>query len=274
MQFKPSMLGGGRALTIQPYWLYQEGSKPKWVDGKVPEGYVSVGENEKGQPIWAPTNVAKLLAEAKVAKEEEERVAEEEYFADLERVAEKRARAPTRRRDFSKTEKERLAKIPVLLEREDRAPHSEEGDVDDHKKRRGAHLFARGLRTAGTADITATEQQDAKSTRKGYGNRISSKAPVKTGETDRSQTYGKHIIKIKARKLERARLRGKPDAQHVQVRRTEEILKELDAGPNLSSTGKPRGELKAYALKDREYHHRVDFFSAQDPEYYIFRSDS
>ena len=49
-----------------------------------------------------------------------------------------------------------------------------------------AHLVKKGLMSAGRAPITATEQQDQDSVRKGRGNRISSKAPAASVAADRS----------------------------------------------------------------------------------------
>lgn len=241
--------------VLQAFWEYTAEGKVQWKDGGVPNGYVQTGDKRKQQDVWAAPEVM-----AARQKAESEKAAE--ALKGLQDEAADRALPVRRRRDFTPEEKKRLTAIPETLVREDRSLKSPE-----YSGRRKAHLVEQGLKTAGKAPITATEQQDQDSVRKGRGNRISSKAPAK-GQ-DNSQSYGNQKVEIKARKLERAKLRGKPDAQHVQVHTTADILKELDSGPDKSGTGKTRENLKAYARKDREFHHSVGFFSPENPEHFI-----
>jgi hypothetical protein len=246
------------SAVLQPYWELGEDGVPVWRNTMKPEGHVDTGMRKKGSPVFA----AQSTVDAR--REQEQRGALEEQNR-LSVLAAARALAPRRRRDFSHQQRTRLNTIPKLLGREDQDLRATEGSTG----RRKAHLVDEGLVTAGKAAITATEQMDQDSVRKARGNRISSKAPVPSGKGDGSQSYGGQVIGIKARKIERARLRGKPDAQHIKVHRTNDILDELDSGPPVSGTGKERGTLKAYARKDREYHHEVGFHSPADPRHYI-----
>lgn len=244
--------------VLQPFWELGPDGKVVWKDGSVPKGHIDTGRKKppSGAPIYAAPEALKE------SKKEEVR-AEEAEIAPYRQEALARAIPERSRSKFSDKERRRLAALPKKLVREDDDLQAETGKTG----RRKAHLIDRGLATAGRAPITATEQMDQESVRKGRGNRISSKAPV-VGQ-DRSQNYGAQEIGIKAQKLERARLRGKDDAQHVKVHTPSEIQEELDAGPEQSDTGKPKGVLKGFARKDREYHHEVGFFSPEDRRNYI-----
>jgi len=262
-----SVMPGGKQLgspgqlrqVIQLYYERTADGKIRWVDGKPPNGYVETGEKKpNGAPIFAAPAVVKANDDRQAQEEEQKR-------ADLEARAAARAHPVTPRRNFTAAERGRLGRIPKVVVREDKALFEETGSTG----RRKAHLTEKGLRTAGKATITATEQQDQDSTRKARGNRVSSKVPLPAGQQDASNKYGNQTIQIKAQKLERARLRGKEDAQHVTVKTTPEIHTELDRGPEESDTGKTRDKLKGFAKRDREVHHIVDFRSPEDSENYI-----
>lgn len=238
------------ATVLQPYWELVDG-KAVWKDGAAPDGYEKVeGMTKKGAPVFRSPE-ARVTAEDAARREKERKRAERQAAVDA------RSRPETRRRDFSSAERRRLASIPERLVREDDDFSSSERKGRDGRK---AHLSDGGLYAAGPAPVNAAEQMDNEAKRKGRSNRVSSKAPA-SGE-DRSERYGRKAIAIKARKLERARLRGKPDAQHVTTHTTDDILDELG---QLGADGK----YAAYARKDREFHHAVDFLSADEPDHVI-----
>lgn len=241
---------------VQPYWEHNPNGKPVWKNGRPPDGYEPTGAKKGGQDVFAPADQVRRMREEEALKREAEMETARKKVSD-------RALPPRRRRDFGFDERNRLDSLPHRVVREDHNLAAETGTTG----RRKAHLVKEGLETAGSAPISATEQMDQDSVRKERGNRISSKAPA--GSEDRSQSYGRQTVAIKARKLERARLRGKPDAQHVSVRTTREIGAELDQGPVSSDTGKSRSLLKGFATKDREFHHIVDFHSVEDRRNYI-----
>ncbi|MBN3582667.1 hypothetical protein JYB64_09760 [Algoriphagus aestuarii] len=250
--------------TIQCVWIVNDEGNVVWLHKSnqaiEEEGYVRTEKKKGSQFIYAKKE---KVEDDNAAKEREEAEQLEEY---RRREAERQL-PTTRRRDFSKKDKSRLSRIPKITTREDDNLRAKKGSFNNRGK---AHLTDKGLHSAGKTPISATEQQDQDSVRKGRGNRISSKAPLpENKQVDNSQSYGGERISIKARKLERARLRGKPDAQNVNVKTTSEIQDELQKGNAISDTGKTRRELKAYASKDREVHHIVDFRSAEDPEHYI-----
>jgi hypothetical protein len=194
----------------------------------------------------------------------EEKIAES--YQTHKREEKTRVHKKTRRRDFSREEREHLHSIPHLLDREDHDLKSQLNQAG----RRKAYLSERGLMAAGSTAISAAEQMDQYSKRKPEGNRISSKGPLKEGEIDSSNPYGsrQQILKIKARKLERARLRGKPDAQHVRILTPAEIKSELTG--RYSPVIPPEIKQKlAFVEKDREFHHVVDFYSADFPLNFI-----
>ncbi len=256
----PSVARSASQPVIQAFWNLSASGKPEWVNGPNPtSGYSDSGRRKgKDQIVWVSDSVKAALDKAKLEEQEK-------LKAPLREEHAKRSHPKTQRRNFSAAEKKRLGEVPKVLSREDSTPEKAVNDFGQGK----AHLFSKGLRTAGKVPLTATEQQDQKSPNKGKGNRISSKAPLETGK-DTSNTYGTGKgFSIKARKLERARLRGKEDAQNVKVHTTGEILGELDRGPAFSPTGKKRDVLKGFAEKDREFHHSVGFHSPDDPDYYI-----
>jgi hypothetical protein len=262
--------------VLQAFWK-ETAKGVEWVNAPNPTtGYVDTGRTRRGQTIWKSIALKesedKVALEKKAKEEEKEKERQKELEKEKERKKSllvekhvKRSRPKTSRSAFSKQEKERLATIPKVLTRGDDNPTSTKNSRGQGK----AHLVSKGLKTAGEKTLTATEQQDQLSPNKGQGNRISSTAPLTTG-TDRANTYGTGGgFSIKAKKLERARLRGKPDAQNVRVHTTGEILGELDKGPKETASGKKRETLKAFARKDREFHHSVDFHSPDDQEFYI-----
>jgi len=258
----PTVTHAASAPVVQAFWNLAPSGKTVWVDGAAPKsGYSDSGKRkgaDQSQIVW-------VSDEVKVALEKTKSEEQEKLKAPLRVKHADRSRPTTRRRDFSEGEKTRLATIPKVLTREDSTPKAKTNSRGQGK----AHLVDKGLKTAGTVPLTATEQQDQLSPNKGRGNRISSKAPVTKGK-DTSNAYGTGgSFSIKARKLERARLRGKPDAQNVRVHTTDEIVSELDKGPAKTASGKDRETLKAFAKKDREFHHSVDFHSPDDPDFYI-----
>jgi len=246
---------GDARQVLQPFWELGHDGKVTWVNGAAPEGYQRTERTRKGSPVFAHPDVM-----------EGQRQASEREAADkqdqLRRAAEARAVPKTRRRDIPRDARRRLDAMPELLVREDHDLRSTTGQTG----RRKAHLTDKGLMAPGGAPIAAAEQMNQDSVRKERGNRISSKAPVGRGE-DRSQSYGGQRIGIKARKLERARLRGKPDAQHVRTLTTDEIVGELDRDRTIDR--EDRQKFQSYARKDREYHSVVDFHSPEDPGHFI-----
>jgi hypothetical protein len=159
-----------------------------------------------------------------------------------------------------------LAATPEFTERQD-------DDFTSRARGKGrdgykAHLTDAGLETAGKARVEAHEQMDNDAPKKGRSNRVSVKAPA-TGE-DRSETYGANQIRIKIRKLARAQLRGKLDAQNVRIISTAGIVGELNAAHRARKIStEDRNKYINYAKKDREYHLEVDFLTAENTGFVI-----
>ncbi len=211
--------------VIQRYYQYTATGGVEFILGSVPKGYVELGKTSKGIPIYGPPP-------STAAPEEESKEAEPPL---------------RRRRDFSRAERNRLASIPKVTTREDHDFTAKKGKTGQNK----SQLTENGLKPAGGTNISSIEQLDQDSDRKYRGNLISSKSPLPSGQEDRSQVYGggREVLGIKARKLERARLRGKPDAQRNEVITNSEILSEIGSS-GLGREDKAR--FRAYALKDRE----------------------
>ena len=108
---------------------------------------------------------------------------------------------------------QRLQGIPRLIRRADR-------DFSATQNRHGqgkAHLQQSGLRAAGDIDIGPGEQLIQDSPQKGSSSIISFTGP---SPSQGGQQYGgaqAQTLMVKARKIERAKIKGKPDAQHLGV---------------------------------------------------------
>jgi hypothetical protein len=147
-----------------------------------------------------------------------------------------------------------LAAIPRVVTREDY-------DLRARKNREGlnkAMLTEQGLQAAGRTHVTASAHEDSANRLKPRSDRISTKGPVVDERVgDESNHYGgahHQVLRIKTRKIERARLRGKPDAQHLTVQTPAELKRELNREELRPGD---RQKYKNWVDKDREHHVRV-----------------
>ncbi len=243
--------------VLQRYWYAEKaGSKAIWETGQPPEGAIQDGDRtKKGQPIYLKPD-----AQAQEAARQQE-------LHDAMVARENERAGPRRlRRNFTPKMRAALAATPEFTERQD-------DDFTSRARGKGrdgykAHLTDAGLETAGKAQVEAHEQMDNDAPKKGRSNRVSVKAPA-TGE-DRSETYGANQIRIKIRKLARAQLRGKRDAQNVRIISTDGIVGELNAAHRARKIStEDRNKYINYAKKDREYHLEVDFLTAENTGFVI-----
>ncbi|THD35601.1 MAG: DUF4157 domain-containing protein [Sphingomonas sp.] len=247
----PATPGG---TVLQPYLEEMADGNRQYRAGLAPPTHKVVGTTAAGEQIYTHQDVLNQRAAAAQQQKQQRKA--------LRREIRNRAIPETRRRDFTVAAKASIAATPELVTREDTNLRRTTGDWGQRK----AHLTDRGLVTAGNVKISAAGQMNQQSADKPRGNRVSAKGPVVGAKPDNSQGYGGEVIGIKTRKIERARQRGKPDAQHIRTRTTNDILAELDAAA--LSQG-DRNAYKAMAKKDREHHVVVDAVAADDEDNYI-----
>lgn len=248
------------AAPIQPYWDHATG---KWIEGAPPKGHVEVRSNGK-KVFYGTVEQREQHLAAEQRKRDE---ADPDSALNVERrTAAAAARRPPLRRnaELSRAERQELAAVPAALTREDH-------DFASQTNQRGlrkAHLAASGLKPAGKRAVSAATQLEQWSARKEESRRISFKGPVERGQ-DRSEAYGgaAETLALKARKLRRAQLKGKPDAQHVNLLDSAELERQL-AQTYRHDPGK-RGQYQAYVRKDREWHADVDFLDPVENEHVI-----
>jgi hypothetical protein len=205
--------------------------------GKVYE--VPDGHKTKRNERWATveqfrTHPGGVSSERKAAMAEEARLAEE------------RRRARLARRAILRDRKAKLAAYPKDVRRSDR-------DFSKTTNRHGqgkAHMVEGGLAAAGTTSIPPTEQLIQDSPNKGTSNLISFTGPNPRGGANVYGPSSAETVKVKVKKLARAKLKGKEDAANLEVLTSAGLL-ELAA----SSTDGDR--LSAFIRKDDEHQVRV-----------------
>lgn len=238
-----------------PIQLYYD-KDGKWVDGAPPKGWKQLsGFSGKASVRWAPPEEAEAH-EVKQKEEEEIRDPRSARNVELRRQAMAGRARPSA---------EEVRATPERLVREDHNFASTRNQRG-HKK---AFLGAAGLHPAGKKQVSAAAHMNAESGNKEKSNRISFKKPVEAEEEDGSQQYGgaAQTLTLKARKLVRAKRRGKADAQHVTIHSTDAIDRQLRQDRRLS--GADRGKFRGWAQKDREYQAEVDFVDPEENEHYI-----
>lgn len=176
-----------------------------------------------------------------VAEEEaRERIREQEESARLRQEEARRREA--REKEDRRNRRKVLVKVPRRITRSDR-------NFAKKTNRRGqgkAHLVDTGLAPAGRTPIPASEQLDQDSPNKGTSNRISFTGP---NPIEGGQQYGPEEaqqLTVKARKLMRARWKGKKDAQDLQVFTSSELSQEVASHPEVD-------KLRRFIRKDDEH---------------------
>lgn len=140
----------------------------------------------------------------------------------------------------------RLRLIPMSVSRSDRNFPSPVNSRGNGK----AHLLDSGLAPAGPTSISHAEQLDQESQNKGTSNLISFTGP---NPKDGGQEYGggnAQKLTVKTRKIARAKEKGKPDAQHLEISTSSSLL----ADPEVRYDKR----LRSYVKKDDEHQIRVN----------------
>lgn len=179
-------------------------------------------------------------------KEEREAITAERAAALVEREAQQEAaRLEQMRLDRLRDREAALAGIPLILTRKDT-------NFENVKNRHGqgkAHLTASGLEPAGLTAITHEEQLDQGSTNKGTSNLVSFTGPNPIRNGTLYGSADAPVLEVKTKKIARAKLKGKPDAQHIEVYTSSQIQGDSLVRANSQAT--------SYARKDDEHQVRI-----------------
>lgn len=224
LQVAPPVVGGG-VLQMVKYLRHTNGQVSSVADG----------HKKKPKEKWVD-EAAFINATSKrgaASEEEEQRL-----------IAERAKKQALRDR------KVQLAPYPRAITRSDNNFARETNSRGAGK----AHLTDQGLAAAGGTAIPSTEQLLQNSPNKGTSNLISFTGP---NPRNGGQQYGAAAaptLTLKARKLMRARIKGKPDAQHLDVITSAALM-------GLAGGVAPKSEsqrLQGYVTTDDEHQVRVN----------------
>lgn len=151
----------------------------------------------------------------------------------VQKIRDKKQRAERRRID----REESIKDVPSELTRRDH-DFSKPINRDGQGK---AHLTSTGLAPAGRVSIKPSDHLHQDHPNKGQSNLISFTGPKPIGG---GQVYGPKTIYVKTKKIARAKKRGKPDAQHLEIYTSSDILADENA-------------TRAFVKKDDEHQIRV-----------------
>ncbi|QNU66053.1 hypothetical protein EHE19_014345 [Ruminiclostridium herbifermentans] len=174
-------------------------------------------------------------------EEYEERIREEKKAIARQKRAEEeelKAQEAAKKRQQILERERQLSGIPLIVTRRDK-------DFRNPQNRRGqgkAHITEHGLAPAGRIAVTAEEQLDQTSINKGESDRISFTGPKQNDGV----IYGDQEIEVKLRKIARAKIKGKKDAQHLEVFTSKMLLDRVRDD-----------RLRGYVRRDDEHQVRV-----------------
>lgn len=167
---------------------------------------------------------------------------EQKREAEILKAKQEKQLAEAQRLQLLEEREARLKRIPLVVKRSDRNFR----EPQNSRKQGKAHITERGLAPAGRVSVTTKEHLDQKSIHKGESDLISFTGP---NPDHGGQKYGgenAEILEVKARKIARAKEKGKMDAQNLEVITSKEILDQVHDE-----------RLHAYARKDDEHQIRV-----------------